>query len=178
MQTVTIKLLLLISALTFVSLIGNAQDYRPAEKDLEWGDHSNGLRMAAWTNPETDKVFSLIRNFSTRKVSYYDIVVYHEIHAREDAASKWRQIKLRSTGPNEVIAILSCRSIKPGEEIKTYLDLHEYDFPVDWNGLVEVRIVRILSSIDGECDKNYRTAKVKSRTFSAKLPLMVEAEHP
>jgi hypothetical protein len=173
----TIKLLLLISALTLASVTGKAQDYRPAEKDLAWGDDSKGLRMAVWTNPETDQVFSVIRNFSTRQVSYYDIVVYHEVYARQSAASKWRRIKLKPAEPKEVIALLSCHTIRPKEEeVRGYLDLREYDFPAGWNGVVEVRIVRILSSADGECDKNYRTAKVKSRTINVKLPLTAAAQ--
>ena len=166
-----VRLLLLISALALASAASKAQDYRPAQEDLAWGEHSRGLRTAVWTNPATDQVFGVIRNFSPQKVSYYDIIGYDGVYARQDAASKWRQIKLKPTEPKEVISLLSCNTIQPKEEVKSYLDLREYDFPADWNGLVEVRIVRVLSSEDGECDKNYRTAKVKSRTFNAKLPL-------
>lgn len=168
----TVKLLILIFVLAFFNATTAAQDnYRPAEKDLAWGDSSQGLRMAVWTSPETDRVFSVIRNFSSRKVSYYDIVVYQEVYARQDAASKWRRIKLKPTEPNEVIALLSCNTIQPKEEVKFYLDLSEYDFPADLNGLIEVRIVWLLSSANRECDKNYRTAKVKSQAFNVKLPL-------
>lgn len=168
-----IKLLLLILVSALSTATSQAQADRPA--NLAWGDRSKGLRTAVWTNPETDQVFGVIRNFSPRKISYYDIIGYNEVYARQDAASKWRQIKLKSTEPKEVIALLSCNTIQQKEEVKSYLDLREYDFPADWNGLVEVRIVWVLSSEDGKCDKNYRTAKVKSRTFNAKLPFLEAA---
>lgn len=128
--------------------------------------------MAVWTNPATEQVFYVIRNFSARKVFYSNFVVYHEVYARQGAAAKWRRIKLKPAEPKEEIALLICYAVQPQEEVqKSYLDLREYDFPADWNGLVEVRIVRVLSLTERVCDKNYRTAKVKSRTFDAKLPL-------
>lgn len=170
----TIKLLLLIFVLTFLNVASTAQADRPA--NLAWGDYSRGLRMAVWTNPATDQVFYVIRNFSTRKVLYTNLVMGFEIYARQGVAAKWRRIKLKPAEPREEIALLICYTVQPKEEVqKSYLDLREYDFPADWNGLVEVRIVRILSLTERMCDKNYRTAKVKSRTFNVKLPLTAAA---
>lgn len=128
--------------------------------------------MAVWTNPETDQVSAVIRNFALQKISYSEGVVAHiEVYARRNAASKWQEVRPKPLESREVIAILLCPTIQPNEEEKFRVDLREYDFPADWNGLVEVRIVRVLSLTERVCDKNYRTAKVKSRTFNVKLPL-------
>ena len=163
------KLLLLISALTLVSATGKAQDHRPEKTDLAWGDYSRGLRMAVWTNPEADRVFSVMRDFSTQKVSYEIGGTYYEVYARRDTDSTWRRIELKPVEPRVVIPLGGCYIIQPKEEVKSYVDLHAYDFPADWNGLVEVRIVGVLTG--GGCDKSYKIAKVKSRTLNVKLPL-------
>lgn len=165
-----IKLLLLILVSALSTATSQAQDDRPA--NLAWGDHSRGLRMAVWTNAETDKVFAVIRNFAPQKISYREgALTNYEIYARRDAASKWREVKFKPLQSREVIAILNCPTIEPNKEERFWVDLREHDFPADWNGLIEVRIVRFLNITKGDCDEANIILKVKSQAFNVKLPL-------
>lgn len=132
--------------------------------------------MAVWMNAETDYVSAVIRNFAAQKISYREgALMNYAIYARRDAASKWREVKFKPLQSREVIAILNCPTIEPNEEERFGVDLREHDFPADWNGLIEVRIVRFLSVTKGDCEKANIILKVKSRSFNVKLPLIEPA---
>lgn len=186
----TVKLLLLILALALSAVTSQGQDnYRPRHKDLSWGVRADGLRITAWTNPATDKVFVAVRNFSTRKICYCDPGANNfTVYARRDAASQWQALKFK-TPPQEVTLTALCDAItlKPNEELPSYelqngvrniknysfsLDLREYKFPADLSGTVQVKIVQ--SNVYCNNPKN-TVGEVESQTFKIKLPFTEEA---
>jgi hypothetical protein len=161
-EIMTVKLLILIFALTFLTVAGTAQDnYRPKKKDLSWSIKADGLRMTAWTNPATDKVFVAIRNFSTKKICYCDPQVNNfTVYARKNAASQWQEITLKPP-LQEIVVVAICNAInfEPNEEMPSYvlqngvrkkknyyfsLDLREYSFPADLRDRLKLRLFNIM----------------------------------
>jgi hypothetical protein len=167
-----------------LSLPSTAQDnYRPKKKDLSWGVEAKGLRMSVWTNPATDKVFSAVRNSSTKKICYCQADDNNfTVYTRKNAALEWQQLSLK-TQPQEVVMVAICiaGTLAPNEEMPSYmlrnavrkknnysfsLDLHEYSFPADWSGTVEVKIAQ--SNVF--CSGAHKVGEVESRAFEIKLP--------
>ena len=161
-----VKLLLLILASAFLTVICTAQDnHRPKQKDLSWGVKAGVFQMAGWTNPAADTVFVAVRNASRKKVCYCksDCGGYlSKIYARKTAASDWQEIRFKPLSPEEIekyrcVEVSMCfnTTLKPNEEIpfpsrlqntspnKNYLlsiDLRRLIFPSDWSGALEVKI--------------------------------------
>ncbi len=177
-----VKLHFLILALALLTVTSNGQDnYRPKKKDLSWGVKADGLRMSAWTNPATDKVFFAVRNFSTKKICYCDPEFNNfTVKARKNAASQWQELKFKAPS-QEVIFLTICntKTLRQNEEMtfyalqnevgskKNYLDLREYSFPADWNGAVEAKIIQ--RNVYCPKTKNIN-GEVESQTFEIKLP--------
>lgn len=179
----TVKLLLLILALALLTVTSLAQDdYRPRKKDLSWGVKADGLRMTVWTNPATDKVFGAVRNFSSKKVCYCKPLGNNfTIYARKKSASQWQEIPLRpeeiKKGTVVILPICHAITLKPNEEIppptspkRNYsfsVDLREYSFPVDWYGIVELKIVQA----NVYChNAGNNVGNVESQAIKIKLP--------
>ena len=187
----TRKLLLLICVLAFLTVTSNGQDnYRPKKKDLSWGIRSDGLRMAVWTNPETDKVFAAVRNFTSKPIRYCDSEYGNAatVYARKNAASEWQELKFKAPGeervmlpiclekvlrPNQEMPLFSFYGRMPGQNYSFYQDLQEYDFPADWNDTAEVKVAHfVIISRNRPCDYDLIkcNGKVESQPVKIKLP--------
>lgn len=189
-----VKLLLLISALAFLTATSAAQDnYRPRKKDLTWGAKAGDLRMAVWTNPLTDTMFVAVRNFSSGKICYcarrFDILP--AVYARRNAASEWQEITLK-VPPQPVIEVSDCRVVrlKPTEEMPSYarqtaarrkvvkknnysfsVDLRHYSFPADWSGTAEAKTVLHFDySQSADCSQSGKKVIIESPIFAINLP--------
>jgi hypothetical protein len=182
----TTKLLLLVLNFAFLAVAMTGQEnFRPKKKDLSWGREAQGLRMTVWTNPATDKIFAAIRNSSTQRICYCEedgdnLTVY----VRRDAGSAWQPLMLK-TQPQEVVKVAICiaGNIKPNQEMPSYIlqnnvrknsnysftiDLRRYNFPSDWSGSVEAKIVQ--SNV--YCSGSQKVGEVESQPFKVKLPFI------
>lgn len=180
-----VRVLLLILSITVLTVTGTAQEnFRPKKKDLSWGVESQGLRMAGWTSPATDKVFGAVRNSSSQKICYCEedgdnLTVY----ARKNAVSGW-QLMLK-TQPQEVVKVAICiaGNLKPNQEMPSYIlqdnvrkknnysftiDLLRYNFPSNWSGSVEAKIVQF----NVYCSGAQKVGEVESQPFKVKLPFI------
>jgi hypothetical protein len=188
----TIKLLFLILSFALLTFTIAAQDnFRPKQKDLSWGIESKGLRMSAWTNLDATKVFIAVRNFSTKKICYCNPEDFqYTVYARKNAESMWQPL-INKTMPDKIIWLPLCHliNLKPAAEKTFYvlknkvrkktnysfsLNLREYNFPADWSGTVEVKIVQPIvlcpkDDFKGEPESEY-LSEIESPIIKIKLP--------
>jgi len=177
----TVKSSLLILALALLTTTSAAQDnYRPKQKDLSWGVKADGLRMAAWTNPATDKVFVAVRNFSTRRICYCDSEDAYPftVYARKGPTSQWQELKFKEQ-PQTVTVLPLCRTktLRQNEEMRPdgspkndysfSVDLRVYSFPADLSGAVEVKMVQPNVYCNGAGNT---VGEVESRVLMIRLP--------
>lgn len=180
-----VKLLLLILALAWSDVTTRGQDnYRPRPRDLTWGAEANGLRMAVWTTPATDKLFIAVRNFSRKKICYCGLLHVSElkVYARKDSVSPWLELWLKTAPQGIAVALCYLNTLKPNEETPSYelrngerkrlnyslsLNLREYSFPAEWSGTAEVKIVRPTAYCIGD---KYKIGQVESPVVKIKLP--------
>ncbi len=111
--------------------------------------------MAAGTDPATSLILVAVRNASSREVCYcqapHDYT--HTVYARKDSGSPWQALPLK-TDPGEItfVAICNTQTLKPNDEMPpgrlpakdhSYsVDLRAYQFPDDWSGAVDIKIVQ------------------------------------
>jgi hypothetical protein len=187
------KLLVCCLMLALTALAIQAQNSR--SKNLTWGRDVQGLRMAVWKDSGNTRLFAAVRNFSDKKICYCDYVLgeFMTLYARKPQ-SEWEIIKLKpQEGPVVYIGYLPCSNnkiLRPDREMPPYVnwrasrdetarflkgknysfevDLKQYDFPLSWQGTIEVKLVQTI--FNGHCDDAY-DGKVESPAISINLPL-------
>jgi hypothetical protein len=184
-------------AMTVVAPQGSLPPPPKAPVDLAYGPVNYGLQMGAWFDQEHAKAYCAIRNGTNGYVRYCDYLVgnfeFVALRARRSPSEAWRWIPRHrypmegylSAGPmpGNIRWLRSGRLMPPGPfgsppaaarrknlQHTLEVDLHGYDFPEDWTGDVECRIVQqMLNDVINEESAGNRA--LESPTFMVRLPL-------